>query len=366
MDFSHCVFEDKPELHPDDNSNIDFLHRVFEDELELQLDDNYNVVIGDTVFTPVSILRADSQAYREEFSKWRNDRWFPDQKERLESILSTHRNKKRFDDLCATLKNGQLIPFVGSGMSVPYGLLPWSKFLRNIRPDSSMPEQVLEDLLAHCEYEEAAERLATTMPNRLFDERIEHDLRIDKPDMICGAVVFLPALFDKLVLTTNLDDLLEQMYKLRKLSFSHVLVGDNIKEYRQIKAISERVLLKFHGDCRSREGRVLGKTEYEKAYCSDSPIREELKTIYRNHSILYLGCSLGHDRTVRLLEEVANSDSNMPKHYAFLKLPNNTDTLQLREHFLTSCDVFPIWYTDDHDESIQALFVGMMQYLGKI
>lgn len=345
---------------------MDFLHRVFEDELELQPDDNGNVVIGDTVFTPVSILSADPQAYEEEFSKWMSNRWLPDQKERLERILLTYKNKKRFDDLCATLKNGQLIPFVGSGMSVPYGLLPWSEFLRNIRPDSLTSEQDLEDLLAHCEYEEAAECLATTMPNRLFDERIEHDLRIDKPDMICGAVVFLPELFDKLVLTTNLDDLLEQMYDLRKRCFSHVLVGDNIKKYRQIKATSERVLLKFHGDCRSREGRVLGKTEYDKAYGNDSPIREELKTIYRNHSILYLGCSLGHDRTVRLLEEVANSDSNMPKHYAFLQYPNDQNMLHKREHFLTACDVFPIWYPDDHDESIQALFVGMMQYLEKI
>lgn len=345
---------------------MDFLHRVFEDELELQPDGKGNVVIGDTVFTPVAILRADPEAYEEEFSKWMSDRWLPEQNERLERILSVHANRKRFADLCATLKNGQLVPLVGSGMSVPTGLLPWSGFLRTIRQHSSMPEKDLEDLLARWEYEEAAERLAAAMPGRLFDERIEHDLRIDEPDTICGAVVFLPELFDKLVLTTNLDDLLERMYELRKRQFSHVLAGHAIGEYRKAKATSERVLLKFHGDCRSRDGRVLGKTEYEKAYCNGSSIKEELTTIYRNHSILCLGCSLGPDRTVGLLAEVAKIDPGMPKHYAFLQHPNDVDVLREREHFLTERDVFPIWYPDDHDESIQALFVGMMQHLGRL
>lgn len=345
---------------------MDFLHAVFEDELELQPDAKGNVVIGDTVFTPVAILRADPAAYEEEFSKWMSDRWLPEQNDRLERILAVHANRKRFMDLCGTLKNNQLIPLVGSGMSMPTGLSPWSGFLRAIRQHSSMPEKDLEDLLAQWAYEEAAERLAAAMPGRLFDERIEHDLRIDNPEMICGAVVFLPELFDKLVLTTNLDDLLERMYELRNRQFSHVLAGHTIGEYRKAKATSERVLLKFHGDCRSRDGRVLGKAEYEKAYGNGSPVREELTTIYRNNSILCLGCSLGPDRTVGLLAEVAKIDPGMPKHYAFLQHPNDADTLREREHFLTERDVFPIWYPDDHDESIQALFVGMVQHLGRL
>ncbi|MBA3035884.1 MAG: SIR2 family protein, partial [Desulfobacterium sp.] len=207
---------------------------------------------------------------------------------------------------------------------------------------------------------------AAAMPGRLFDERIEHDLRIDDTNAICGAVVFLPELFDKLVLTTNLDDLLERMYELRNRRFSHILAGKSISEYRKVKANSERVLLKFHGDCRSRDGRVLGKTEYEQAYCNGSPIKEELTTVYRNHSILCLGCSLEPDRTVELLAEVAKIDPGMPKHYAFLQHPNNADMLRQREHFLTDRDVFPIWYRDYHDESIKALFVGMMQHLGRL
>lgn len=353
---------------------MDFLRPIFDSEItfardkdgHVHLDDDGNVRIGETPFSPVDVLKSDFTAYEEVFETWINNQWLPKQKASLEEIMKVHANRKRFIDLCVTFKNGELVPLVGSGMSVPTGLSSWSGFLRIIQQHSSMSQTDLEGLLLRREYEEAAERLAAAMPGRLFDERIEHDLRIDDPDAICGSVIFLPELFNKLVLTTNLDDLLERMYEKRNLRFSHVFAGREIGEYRRAKANSERVLLKFHGDCRSRTGRILGKAEYDKAYCHGSPIREELTTIYRTHSILCLGCSLGPDRTVALLAEVAKIDDGMPKHYAFLQYPKDPDVLRAREHFLTERDVFPIWYPDDHDESIQALFVGMMQYIGRL
>lgn len=352
---------------------MDFLRPLFDGEVVFALDDDGNVrldkdgsvSIGETPFSPLEILQADPTAYDEEFEAWVSKQWLPKQNERSEEILKVHANRKRFADLCATLKNEQLIPLVGSGMSLPSGLPLWSNFLRAIRQHSSMPSPELEDMLSKWEYEEAAERLAAAMPGRLFDERIEHDLRIDDPDTICGAVILLPELFSDLVLTTNLDDVLEVVYERRTRAFSNVLSGNGIGEYRKVKATSERLLLKFHGDRRSRNGRVLGKTEYETAYANGSAVRDELTTVYRNHSILCLGCSLGADRTVALLADVAKTDPGMPKHYAFLKVPADPDTLRDREHFLTDRDIFPIWYPGDHDESITALFAGMLQALGR-
>ena len=160
---------------------MDFLRRIFEEQLELQIDDNGNAVIGETVFSPVAILRADDDAYKDELSKWLSGRWFPEQNDVLQRTLGIRANRNRFKDLCATLENRELIPLVGSGMSVPSGLQPWSGFLRSIRQYSSIPKGKLEKLLSQWAFEEAAEQLATTMPMRLFDERIEHYLRIDDP-----------------------------------------------------------------------------------------------------------------------------------------------------------------------------------------
>jgi hypothetical protein len=343
---------------------MDFLHTVFEDQLELLQDDDGNAVIGGTVFTPVAILKADSAAYDDEFSKWFSERWLPEQNDRLDQIMEIGANRKRFAALCAASKKGQVVPLVGSGMSVPSGLPHWSCFLRSIRCYSTITEEELERLITHSAFEEAVEKLRQTMPSRLFYEQIEDNLRIEK-SKINGPIQFLPELFDKLVLTTNLDDLLEQLYIDRKRSFSHVLAGDGIGNYRNVKASSERVLLKFHGDCRNRVGQVLSKEEYDKAYANGSLIREELTIIYRTNSLLCIGCSLGQDRTVSLLSEVARMDERMPRHYAFLQQPIDTEMLA-REHFLTERDIFPIWYAGNHDDCIQALFVGMLQSLGKI
>jgi hypothetical protein len=343
---------------------MDFLHAIFEEQLELIRDEKGNAVIGGTVFTPVSILKADGDAYDDEFSKWLSERWLPEQNDRLGQIMEVSSNNKRFADLCLALKNGQVVPLIGSGMSVPSGLLSWSNLLRSIRCHSSMDEAELERMITDSAFEKAVERLRQAMPRRLFDEQVEHHLLIDR-SKIDGPIQLLPELFDKLILTTNLDDLLEQLYEDRKLKFSHVLAGNEIGNYRKLKASSERVLLKLHGDCRSRDSRVLSEAEYKKAYANGSLIREELSMIYRTNSLLCIGCSLGPDRTVSLLSEVAKTDEGMPRHYAFLQMPEDVSILS-REHFLTERDIFPIWYIGDHDECIQALFVGMLQNLGKI
>lgn len=126
------------------------------------------------------------------------------------------------------------------------------------------------------------------------------------------------------------------------------------------------MLLKLHGDCKSREGRILSVAEYEESYAPGAPIFEELSGIYRNQSILCLGCSMNGDRTVTLLGKIAEMDEGIPKHYAFLKHPDDEAILLEREHFLTECDIFPIWYNGDHDESLTALLVGLARHKGAI
>ncbi len=345
---------------------MDILKAIFEEQLEIRQDSVGNAVIGGTVFTPVAILQADKTAYDDEYSKWLSERWLPEQNEKLEEILIIHTNRTRFADLCTALKNNQVIPLIGSGMSVSSGKPAWSDFLRSIRPYSSVENMRLEEMLAASQYEEAVEELIHTMPGRLFDERIEHELRFDNASKITGAIQFLPELFDKLVLTTNLDDLLENLYTYRQCSFNEILIGEDVGRYRVKKATAQRILLKFHGDCRIQEGRVLGKVEYERAYKPASAVRDELMMIYRNYNLLCLGCSLGADRTVSLIGEVAALDKGMPKHYAFLSKPTDEEALRSRECFLAERGIFPIWYVGDHDDCIQTLFIGMLQSLGKI
>jgi hypothetical protein len=339
------------------------LRAYFEEQIQFRLRDGTEVeggvFIGSTEFLPVEILRDDPDAFREEFDLWLTDVWKPQQEQRRAELLALYGNDKRYADLLAAVGRQQVVPFVGSGMSVPSGLPIWSDLLRRVREFTQCDRAALERLLEAYSFEEAADLLASGTNSRLLTERIEHDLRVDDPSAVSGPVRLLPALFPKLVITTNLDDVLEQAYRSCERPFTHVLAGGGLVQYRALKSTSLRFLLKLHGDCRQAGGRVLLSSEYDATYSGGSMIREEITLLYRMNNLLFLGCSLGADRTVRLIEEVAGADPSMPRHYCFLPIPEG-DTIRVeRENFLTQRGIFPIWYSLPHDESVTALLDGL-------
>lgn len=341
------------------------LNSFFEEQVEFRLANGSpvegDVFIGGTKLLPVEVLRGDPDAYREELNTWVDEVWIPGQEDRRRQTLELYGNAKRYTDLRQAVARSQAVALVGSGMSVPSGLPTWSGLLRKIRGFTKVGEAQLEKLLAASAFEEAADLLASGTNTKLFNERVEHDLRIDDTSVIGGAVRLMPAIFPNLVITTNLDDLLEQHYRLCGMRFECVLAGEELARFRQLKNPAERFLLKLHGDCRRSEGRILLTDEYEKAYAHGGVIREELALLYRTNSVLFLGCSLGPDRTVRLVAEVAKEDKNMPKHYAFLALPDVNDERVERENFLTERGIYPIWYNGEHDECNLALLAGLLR-----
>lgn len=344
------------------------LRLFFEEQIEFRLQNGTSiegsVFIGETEFLPVETLREDKNAYQEEFNRWLDEVWFPEQRDRCSQILTLHANAKRYADLRDAVARRQVVPLVGSGMSAPSGLPTWSNLLREIRAFTKVEPAELDKLLHASAFEEAADLIASGTNPNLLNERVEHELRVDDPDLIDGAVRLLPAIFPDLVITTNLDDILEQHYRRCGMEFTRVLPGQELARYRQMKTPTQRFLLKLHGDCRRAESRVLRKGEYEAAYAPGSVTREELALLYRTNHLLFLGCSLGPDRTVHLIAEVAKSDKSMPKHFALLPVPESNVARIERENFLSERGIYPIWYDGAHDESIGALLAGLLEVTG--
>ena len=338
-----------------------FLRRWFEDQLKFGLRDGTeadSVFLGASEVLPLDVL-TEFALYEQEFINWKSEDWKPRQEELREELLNNFGNRNRYRDLIDAVSREQVIPLVGSGMSVASGLPTWVDFLVETRKYAQCDPSELERLVSCSAFEEAADLLAASMPQVLFAERVEHNLRIDGANAIGGSVCLLPSLFPNLVLTTNLDNVLEHLYLACEIPFAHTLNGKGIARYRQLKNPNERFLIKLHGDCNDQEGRVLLSQEYDEAYAVGSPIREEITLLYRNNSLLFLGCSLGPDRTVRLTHEIAGLDPHMPKHFAFLENPVNDGDRLAREAFLTERGIFPIWYDLPHDDSIMALLDGL-------
>ncbi len=203
------------------------------------------------------------------------------------------------------------------------------------------------------------------MPPQLFNECFESIFTIKPTQKIDGAVRLLPFLFETVVITTNFDPILEQVYESQEKAFQEILHGAAVGDFRRKYVSGSRCLLKLHGKHDVTHGRVLLKHEYEGFYEPGCNGREELSLIFRRGGLLFLGCSLLQDRTMSLLKEIADADTNMPRHFALLQRPEEEMLLE-REHFLTERSIFPIWYDGDHDCDVEALLVCLMEDLGKL
>ena len=347
-----------------------FLQTEFEDQLLASIDDEGIINIGDLALSPAQYLAADPTAYRSQYTSWLYEDWYNQQDEILQELLTIHANEKRFSELCLALNREYVVPFIGSGMSAPSGLPTWSNFLRFVRKFSParkteglrlLSAHALERLLIKGSFEEAVDRLMKSMNTRLFNERVAHDLSLDDAKEVRGAILLLPYIFPKLVLTINLDQILERLYNEADLAFGERLVAANIHQFRALMAGSSSMLLKLHGDSQSVAGRVLNSQEYDNAYGTNGTVRTELELIFRTKVLLFLGCSLNDDRFVQIITEMADQDPDIPKHYCFLKLPDDDNDRLDRENSLTASGVYPIWYNGDHDASILALLVGMQK-----
>lgn len=343
------------------------LDTLFREALSASINDDGQIEFPSSGFqmTPVEALLSDDKAYKSEFAAWLNDVWLDRHRQRLKGLLALHGNERRYKDLCGAISRGNAVPAVGSGMSAPSGLLLWRQFLEQLRSYTSVEPIALAALLDDGKYEEAADILAADMGKPLFDERVEHEFRVEHPSALCGAVRLLPELFPHLVITTNLDDVLENVYASSDKRLDEVLAGRDVERYRQLHGKGRTVLLKLHGDCRKDDGRVLGVKEYDEAYAAGSAARDALALIYRTRPVLWVGCSLSVDRTVQLVGEIVGSDSGTPRHFAFLQLPADDATRVSRERELAKRHIFPVWYDGDHDDAIETLLVGVLDHLGR-
>jgi hypothetical protein len=345
---------------------MDFLRSQFEGAIEPVVE-NGLIKIGPFQYTGVEILNQYGvAAYKQAFDEWFWNDWVPTRRDRKDELLALSSNEVRFNDLKKMIASGGAIPFVGAGMSAPTGLPIWGQFLRDTcRRGKGFTVRELEACLAAGEYEQAASRIFGAMPAQLFNELFESNFTIKPSQTIEGAVRLLPLLFDSMVITTNFDRILEDVYEGGGKTFQAILHGMDVGDFRRKIVLGSRCLLKLHGNFNITSSRVLLKSEYEAFYEPSCSGREELSLIFRRGGMVFLGCSLSQDRTMALLKEVADADKNMPRHYAFLPRPTPNKIVG-REHFLTERNIFPIWYDGDHNTDIEALLVGLIDDLKKL
>lgn len=319
-------------------------------------DGSYVFRIDGNNFYPNDILSNDKDLYNQAFLDWKRrklDEYF----DRAEKILELHDNRDRFNALKEIYRRNSVIPFIGAGMSNDSGYLLWSDFLYYMQENTDIPREVIEEYLNKGQFEEAAQILYENMGAPAFNELLGNTYGADRE--IVGAINFMPYIFRTAVITTNYDPILKYIYDNANNSFEEYVNGSDAESFAASLGSGKRTLLKLHGDYWLVKNRVLTFDEYQNAYSNEAVINSLIETAFFNKTLLFLGCSLNTDRTLKKMEEYVSNRGHerCVKHYCFLELPKDGSRIPIRNR-LSNCNIFPIWYPHGkHRESIEALLV---------
>jgi hypothetical protein len=209
----------------------------------------------------------------------------------------------------------RVVPFIGAGLSIPHGYPTWHDLLLDACPSDALT--VVQGHLKDKRYEEAAEEIWYNSAKQ-FCEHLQKTLG-PKTNPPSGAVTLLPRLSGRPILTTNLDPLIEQVF-----NNEIPIIRPQDQDSATVLQKGTPALLKIHGDYTDKEP-VLTLNQYKTAYGHADPSRlnmalplpKLLEQAMLAGPLLFLGCSLQSDRTMRVLAEVTRRRPGL-EHFAFV------------------------------------------------
>ncbi|HFQ7239368.1 TPA: SIR2 family protein [Citrobacter braakii] len=328
---------------------MEYLDKLFREYLN---EDGVIYIAGAEFYRDEILNTLDQSGYGEAFLEWCSQRR-ADNIKKADDILYQYDLSDRFIKIKEIHSKGMLIPFIGAGLSIPSGYLGWTEFIYKVLNETSVDPLLMDDLITQGNYEEAAQLLADALPEGGFLEQVENKFGIEKE--ISGVVQKIPSIFQSTVVTTNFDNVIERCYDNESFYFNEILLGPEAKILPRILGEGKNVLLKLHGKANTSRNRVLTKKEYDIHYGENQALEQIIECVTQN-SLLFIGCSLTVDRTIKCLRNIVSrrGHENIPRHYAFLQL-NDESTRIKRQSELGQANIYPIWYTGDHDECLEAL-----------
>jgi tetratricopeptide (TPR) repeat protein len=262
-------------------------------------------------------------------------------------ILHESKNAENLKELIARKKF--LVPFIGAGFSVP-ACPTWSKFLDlffdGIKDEFFLDEdkkhyKQLKDSGHDKKFEKMADFLVNKAGRRKFEEEITAYFDRSVQAAMKPKFNLLRRAFPGLKITTNFDCLLEN-----HAPGIWVCYGDRADEMdKKFTHFDQNSLLKIHGGLRDIHSIVLDSSRYASLYGHPdsfdplAPLPLFLKRVFTGCSLLFIGCSLVHDRTIMIMESL----KDMRPHFAVMKRPRKKKDRVEMNRRLSRLGITPIW-----------------------
>ena len=223
------------------------------------------------------------------------------------------------DEVLELARRQRLVPFVGAGFT-QFHYKGWGSLLRGMAGRYPDCQEKLEGLLEKGEYEDAASLLQEEMGARgrgrrdvflraidgEFGERtVEHAFA-----KMSAERRGIPRVFRGPILTTNYDLLIERAYseagEVIEVAYPHVNY-DRSREERLLRS-TRPSLFKLHGDVKDPDRIVITREDYDETYDKGGELTRFMGSVFEGRgAVLFLGCSLGSDRTMDVLDRSADN-----------------------------------------------------------
>jgi NAD-dependent SIR2 family protein deacetylase len=304
-----------------------------------------------TLATPSKALFAgDRVAYGEELERFHS---------RLldlalgEGRLDGHwfgKNRAHFNALLEPLNAQHVVPFVGAGISCASAMPTWTGHILHQARSAGIDLPSVEARLRQGGYEEVVDEIIAARGEGLFIQEMRD--AFDKEVTELGLAAMVAGLAKSVIVTTNYDRVLESAMRSRgEGSPEIVAAGEDNARMIRAQSNGKRALVKIHGDIASPSTLVLSQQQYDAGYGVDAPdmklaLPRKLRHLFEHGSLLFLGCSLVEDRTLRVFESLVLEAglANVPRHFAVLEAPDDETTLVARNARLAALSIDAIWY----------------------
>jgi len=243
-------------------------------------------------------------------------------------------------ELIEAYKNGDLILFVGAGVSRALDLPSWNELISQIGEKMGYDRDVFHsygDALALAEYYKL--KKGSIGPLRSWMDREWHHEGIN----ILNFPVFNAISRGNypIVYTTNYDRWLEKSYEANYQTFRKIISVNDLVGLPP----AMRQIIKYHGDFDDDNSIVLSESSYYDRLQFETPLDIKLRADVLGKSVLFIGYSLT-DINVRLLFykltqmwKLYGHSTARPKSYLFATHPNPIQETVLGErgiHMITS------------------------------
>jgi hypothetical protein len=226
-------------------------------------------------------------------------------------------------DLLRKAAAGDLVLFIGAGMSQAAGLPGWRELLlaglkyateQSIRIGIAGQDEIRR-LLSEEDFLRAATHLKKALGSRNFADYL-YRLCVQPDIKPTAAHRLLQDVRCAAILTTNFDTLIESSLP----PATPVYTQRQVIELAAMVSQKRFAVVKVHGTVTHADTIILGEYDYRTALYGEKHFLEFFKALAQSRTILFLGCSLSDPDFLRYLDELNfHLEGQLGPHYALMR-----------------------------------------------